>query len=237
MVRSRLAEFDLWRRAVAAISVRMVSVARSSCSRFPRPLLAKARIEAHQQPLAGKLGTDDFCHLVRLQFVGVKLSIDLTVFLIFEQLANVGISKRRDPIQCGRQQILADARRSNHATVADQRYFVNVEALANLADLRGHSTGVGAVAREHFNRDRTAIGGTQQAIDDLHLAAFAISVVAECGKRTALSFDIAGGDIVENQRAAAQVAIGEASLDPHLPSSQPVKHIEHFIAVYGIKLE
>ena len=46
--------------------------------------------------------------------------------------------------------------------VADQRYVVNVEALANLADLRGHSAGVGAVAGEHFNRDRTAIGGTQQ---------------------------------------------------------------------------
>ena len=90
---------------------------------------------------------------------------------------------------------------------------------------------------KHFNRDWTAIGGTQQAIDDLHLAAFAVSVVAECGKRTALSFDIAGGDIVENQRAAAQVAIGEASLDPHLPFSQPVKHIEHFIAVHSIKLE
>ena len=99
------------------------------------------------------------------------------------------------PIQCGRQQILADARRSNHATVADQRYVVNVEALANLADLRGHSAGVGAVAGEHFNRDRTAIGGAQQAIDDLHLAAFAISVVAECGQRTALAFDIAGGDL------------------------------------------
>ena len=78
---------------------------------------------------------------------------------------------------------------------------------------RVQSTGVGAVAEEHFNRDRTAIGGTQQAIDDLHLAAFAVSVVAECGKRTALSFDIGGGDIVENQRAAAQVAIaGESAL-------------------------
>ena len=130
--------------------------------------------------------------------VGAKFSIDFTVFLIFEQLADVGVAKRRDPIQCDRQQILADACRGNHAAVADQRYVVNVEALANLADLRGHSAGVSAVAGEHFNRDRTAIGGTQQAIDDLHLAAFAVSVVAECGKRTALSFDIAGGDIVEN---------------------------------------
>ncbi len=124
---------------------------------FLRPLLAKARIEAHQQPLAGKLGTDDFRYLVGLQFAGAKFSIDFAVFLIFEQLADVGIAKRRDPIQCDRQQILADARRSNHATVADQRYFVNVEALANLADLRGHSAGVGAVAREHFNRDRTTV--------------------------------------------------------------------------------
>ena len=204
---------------------------------FSRALLAKARIEAHQQPLAGKLGTDDFRYLVGLQFAGAKLSIDFAVFLIFEQLADVGVAKRRDPIQCDRQQILANACRGNHAAVADQRYVVNVEALANLADLRGQSTGVGAVAGEHFNRDRTAIGGTQQAIDDLHLAAFAVSVVAECGKRTALSFDIAGGDIVENQRAAAQVAIGEASLNPHLPFSQPVKHIEHFIAVHSIKLE
>ena len=157
--------------------------------------------------------------------------------MIFEQLADVGVAKSRHPIQCDRQQILADAHRGNHATVADQRYVVNVEALANLADLRGQSTGVGAVAGEHFNRDRTAVGGAQQAIDDLHLAAFAVSVVAECGKCTALSFDIAGGDIVEHQRAAAQVAIGETFLDPHLPFSQPVKHIEHFIAVHGIKLE
>ena len=80
---------------------------------------------------------------------------------------------------------------------------MNVETLANLADLCDHSAGVGAVAGEHFNRDRTVIGGTQQAIDDLHLAAFAVSVVAECGKHTALSFDIAGGDIVENQRAVS----------------------------------
>ena len=114
---------------------------------------------------------------------------------------------------------------------------MNVEAFANLADLGGHSAGVGAVAGEHFNRDRAAGGGAQQAIDDLHLAVFAVSVVAECGQRTALSFDIGGGDIVENQCAAAQVAIGEASLDSHLPFSQPVKHIEHFIAVCGIKLQ
>ena len=104
---------------------------------FLRPFLAKARIEAHQQPLAGKLGTDDFRHLVRLQFAGAKFGIGFTVFLIFEQLADVGVSKRRDPIQCDRQQILADARRGNHATVADQRYVVNVEALSNLADLSG----------------------------------------------------------------------------------------------------
>ncbi len=204
---------------------------------FLRPFLAKARIEAHQQPLAGKLGTDDFRHLVRLQFVDVKCSRDFTVVWFFEQLADVGVAKRRDPIQCHRQQILADARRGNHAAVADQRYFLNVESLANLADLGGQSAGVGTVAGEHFNRHRTAVGGAQQAIDDLHLAAFAVSVVTECGKRATLSFDIGGGDIVENQGAAAQVAIGEAFLDPLLPFSQPVQHIEHFIAVYGIELE
>ena len=59
---------------------------------------------------------------------------------------------------------------------------MNVEALANLADLRGQLGS--ALLPGNTNRDRTAIGGTQQAIDDLHLAAFAVSV--ECGKRTAL---------------------------------------------------
>ena len=65
-----------------------------------------------------------------------------------------------------------------------------------------------------------ALGGTQYTIDDLHFAAFCVAVMSERGQCTLLSFQIGGGDIVENQRALIQMAVGQVAFNPRLSAAQ-----------------
>ena len=91
--------------------------------------------------------------------------------------------------------------------------------------------GIGGVAGEHLDRHRTAVGGAQQAIDDLPLAALAVPAVAELGERTAAPFQIAGRDVVEHQRAAAEMALGQRRLDRWLAHRQPVERAVELVLV------
>ena len=101
--------------------------------------------------------------------------------------------------------------------------MAEVEALLELADLRGERLRVGDIAREHLDRHRAAIGGAQQAIDDLQLALLAVPVVAQARERAATAFEIARRHVVKHQRVAPQVAPGERGLDRRLAGEQPVE--------------
>src|SRR5438874_13576785 len=70
---------------------------------------------------------------------------------------------------------------------------------------------------------RTALRGAEQAIDDLPFAAFAVTAVAELGKRAAAAFQVARRHVVEHQRTAGEMAFGKGRLDCWLAYRQPVE--------------
>ena len=105
------------------------------------------------------------------------------------------------------------------------------EPLLQLGDLIGHRFGIAGIALEHLDRDRAAVGGAQQAVDDLRLALLAVAVVAALGQRTAAAFDIARRDVVEHQRPALQMALGERGLDRALALMQPIQRGVEFALV------
>ena len=77
---------------------------------------------------------------------------------------------------------LGDARLGDHAAVADQHDMVELEAPLELLDLGRQRHRVGGVARQHLDGDGTAVGGAQQAVDDLRLALLAVTAVAPHGE-------------------------------------------------------
>ena len=82
--------------------------------------------------------------------------------------------------------------------------------------------GVGGVAVEHLDRDRAPLAVAQQAEHDLELVAPAVARVATLGQWTASPFKVSGSQVVEHQRAVAQVASGQTLLDGALALEQPV---------------
>ena len=119
-------------------------------------------------------------------------------------------TQRGDPVETGRAQRLLDPCGGEHAAVADQHDVAQPEALLQLGDLSRDGGRIGGVALEHLDRDRTAVGGTQQADHQLRPVAAAVAAVAVAGQRTAASFEVGGGDVVEHQRAVPEMTAGEA---------------------------
>src|SRR5438874_2738769 len=102
-----------------------------------------------------------------------------------------------------------------------------IEPLLELVDLGRKRGGVAGIAFEHLDGDRAAVGRAQQAINDLQLAALAVAIVAEPGELAATPLQIAGGDVVEHQRAILQMEPRQRGLDLGLTLQQPIKrHIE-----------
>ena len=82
--------------------------------------------------------------------------------------------------------------------------------------------GVGGVAVEHLDGDRTPVAVAQQSEHDLELVAPAVARVPTLGQWTASPFKVSGSQVVEHQRAVAQVASGQTLLDGALALEQPV---------------
>ena len=76
-----------------------------------------------------------------------------------------------------------------------------MKALLQLVDRHGQRHWIGGVAIEHLDCDRAAVGRTHQADDDLWPVGTVVAAVAILRQFAAASFEIAGGDIVEQQRA------------------------------------
>ena len=128
----------------------------------------KIGVAADDQPLAGKIGCGNAGHVAlveqrELQGAGLQQRLD----------------RRRaqgsDPVQAGGLDIVGDARLGDHAAIADQDHMVEVEALLEFLDLCRQRHRVGCVAVEDLDRNRAAVGGTEQAIDDLQRAAAAVA--------------------------------------------------------------
>jgi hypothetical protein len=140
-----------------------------------------------------------------------------------EQGADLRRSQRGDPIQSGGLQLSADAGTGDHATIADQHDPRQAKAPFELVDLPRQRHRVGGIAFKDLNRHRTAIGGTQQAIDDLQFALLAVSRIAEACQLAALTLKPGRREVVEHQRPVREVAAGERSLDRALACAEPVE--------------
>ena len=68
--------------------------------------------------------------------------------------------------------------------------MIKVEALLELVDLARQRHRIGGIAVKHLDGDRAAIGGAEQAIDDLQRALPAVTAVATLGERAAAPFHI-----------------------------------------------
>ena len=188
-----------------------------------RPLLAKARVGADHKPLSGELRARDLGHRVGNQALRGERS--LAASLRPQQLSDVGGLRGRDPVEIGRTEVLADARRRGHAAVADQRDAGDAEARTHLGGPGRQGGRVARVAGEHLHRRGAAAGGAQKPAGGLLLAFLAVAVVAEGGERAASPLEVARARVVENRRAVAlQVAVGQAALDPGLATAQPARH-------------
>ena len=180
-------------------------------------------VATNNQPLARKLGRR---HRRDVAFVEQRhLQISAADQALQRRRAQGG-----DPVETGGAQILVDARLRDHAAIADQHDMVESEALLQFGDLIGHRLGIAGIAVEHFHRDRTAIGGAQRAIDDLRLALLAVATVAPLGQRAAAAFDIARRHVVEHQRSALEMPLGERGLDRALAHIQPIERGVEFVS-------
>ena len=162
----------------------------------------------------------------------------LAVRALLQQPADVARLQGRYPVQPRGLQVLADARRREHAPVARERHAVDAEAGADLLHLARHSGRIGRVPGEDLHRHRAAVRGTEQAVDDLHLSLLPVAAVAEGRQRAAPSLQMRAGNVVQDQRVPAlQVPVGQAPLDPRLALQQPVEHVEHLVAGDGAEPE
>src|SRR3954467_514612 len=172
-------------RATAAwIRARSRSVAASRSSRFATTLGGEIGVAADHQALAGEVGRGDAGHVALVEQRELQRAA-------LHQPLDRRSPQRRDPIQPGGADLLGDARLGDHAAVADQDDMVEVEPLFELVDLGSQGLRIGGVAVEDFDGDWAAIGGAEQAIDDLQRALPAVTAVAAFGQRAAASFHIA----------------------------------------------
>src|SRR5260221_6954029 len=72
-----------------------------------------------------------------------------------------------DPIQARRFEIIADARRGDHAPVPDQDQAADAETMLELLDLSGQRRRLSRVAVQDFHRDRKPRARAQQSINGL----------------------------------------------------------------------
>ncbi len=98
-----------------------------------------------------------------------------------------------------------------------------MKALLQFVDLRGQGQRIGGIAFEDFDCDRAAIGRAHQTDDNLRPVATMVAAVAILRQFAAASFEISGGDVVEQQRAILQVAAGQRGFDKGLLAAQPVE--------------
>jgi len=105
--------------------------------------------------------------------------------------------------------------------------------------LRGHGLGVKGIARKDLDRQWHAPTVAEQSEDDLHLAAFAVAVVAEGTQVMVFALQVAAGHIVEEERRLF-VGIGfckKPGLDAALMVGEPRQVFVKVVFVEGIQPE
>ena len=191
---------------------------------FAAAFAGEVRIAADDQPLVRIIGRRDRRHVALVE------QIELQGAALGQRL-----DRRRpqagDPVEPGRLQLVVDAGLRDHAAVADQHHVLEGEAPLQLLDLCGERLRVGGRTVEHLDGDGAAVGGAQQAVDDLQLAFLAVAVVTERRELAAPSLQIARRDVVEHQRAVLEMPLRQRRLDRRLAFGEPVERGVEFVLV------
>ena len=127
-------------------------------------------IAADDEAFAGEVRRGDDRHVALVEQGELQ-------FPVLGQSFDVRRAQRGDPVEIGRDHILADAGLGDHASVTDQHDVREAETNLQLVDLDREGFGVAGVAVEYLDRHRTAIRCTEQAVDDLKLALLAVAVI------------------------------------------------------------
>jgi hypothetical protein len=154
-----------------------------------------------------------------------------------DQLLDLGGAQRGDPVQAFRGDVLAQPGRGQHAPVPDQHHLGDAEPVLDPGHLGGHGRRVAGVALEYLDGDRDALGGGQQAVDDLQPAADPVFGVADSAQRAGPALERGTGHVVQHQGAAGQVPGGQRVLDRVLPGAQVVHRRVQVILVTRTQAE
>ncbi len=152
---------------------------------------------------------------------------------LLDERADRGVLQGADPADAIEFAHLLDALLADHAAVADHHELLDTEALAQALDLGRQRQTVADVALVHRHRDRAAAHIGEQAVVDLERAFAPVAAVADPGQRTGGAFEVTRRQVVQHQRAGAQVTGGELFLDRVLARQQPV-HRRIQIVLIGV---
>ena len=132
-----------------------------------------------------------------------------------DQLANLGVGQRADIAEM-RLFELPFSFGLDHAAIANEDDFPDLEAGRQLADLRSKGGRIAGVAFEGLNTQRLAIAGAQQPDRDLLLARLAIAIVAVFAKLVLLTFEVRRGYVVQHQGGGLPGAFDIVAIQPLL---------------------
>ena len=138
----------------------------------------------HHQPLAGIIRAGDLGQIALVEQRELQGSVRSG-----ERLDGRG-AQRGDPVEPGRDQILAQPCLGDHAAIPDQDYAAEAEAMLELVDLAFEGAGIGGIAGKHLDRDRAAFLIAQHAKDDLPFVVAVVAAVAVLGQWAAAAFQI-----------------------------------------------
>jgi hypothetical protein len=109
-----------------------------------------------------------------------------------------------------------------HPPVADEDDVAQAEPVAQLGDLGLERGRIGGVAAEGLDRDRAAPLVGQQAEHDLGPVRASVAGMAVRRERAMAALQVRARQVVQDERARAEMAGGEAALDAVLAAEQPV---------------
>ena len=131
-----------------------------------------------------------------------------------------GVDRRgpqgEDPVEPVRLEILADPRLPDHAAVSDEHHALQPEAVAELADLRGHGGRIDRVPRERLYRHGPTPAVAKHPELDLRQPPLAVAGVFMRRQRAGPAIAPDRGQIVKNRASLAQMLFGQRLLDPRL---------------------
>ena len=134
---------------------------------------------------------------------------------------------RRQVIQSEprRREIVADARRGDHAAIADHHQPADREAVLHLLDLRAQRRSDRPCCRRTPRSQPAGPRAAQQAVDDLRPILAVVAAVAVARQRAAPPLEVGGADVVEHEHAILEMTPRQAVLDPRLALQQPVERL------------